>query len=62
MAKTILIVDDEVSILQSLEGILSDEGFEAICVESGALALEKIEEVMPDLVLLDIWMPDMDGI
>ena len=62
MARTILIVDDEVSILQSLEGILSDEGFETICVESGALALEKIEEVMPDLVLLDIWMPDMDGI
>ena len=62
MAKTILIVDDEVSILQSLEGILSDEGFETICVESGTLALEKIEEVMPDLVLLDIWMPDMDGI
>jgi len=62
LAKTILIVDDEVSILQSLEGILSDEGFETICVESGALALEKIEEVMPDLVLLDIWMPDMDGI
>ncbi len=44
MAKTILIVDDEVSILQSLEGILSDEGFETICVESGALALEKIED------------------
>jgi two-component system nitrogen regulation response regulator NtrX len=62
LAKTILIVDDEASILQSLEGILSDEGFETICVESGALALEKIEEVIPDLVLLDIWMPDMDGI
>ena len=62
MARTILIVDDEVSILQSLEGILSDEGFETICVESGAEALEKIEEVMPDLVLLDIWMSDMDGI
>ena len=62
MARTILIVDDETSILQSLEGILSDEGFDAVCVESGARALEKIEEVMPDLVLLDIWMRDMDGI
>ncbi len=62
MARIVLIVDDEVSILQSLEGILSDEGFETICVESGTQALEKIEEVIPDLVLLDIWMPDMDGI
>ena len=62
MARTILIVDDETSILQSLEGILSDEGFEAIRAKDGAQALEKIEEVMPDLVLLDIWMPGMDGI
>ena len=62
MARTILIVDDETSILQSLEGILSDEGFETIGVESGAQALEKVGEVVPDLVLLDIWMPGMDGI
>lgn len=61
MARTILVVDDEASILQSLEGILSDEGFESITVKSGTEALEKIEEVMPDLVLLDIWMPGMDG-
>ncbi len=62
MARTILVVDDEASILQSLEGILSDEGFESITVKSGTEALEKIEEVMPDLVLLDIWMPGIDGI
>lgn len=62
MAKTILVVDDEVSILQSLEGILSDEGYETVCVESGSGALEKIEESIPDLVLLDIWMPGLDGI
>ncbi|MFH1241876.1 MAG: sigma-54 dependent transcriptional regulator [Pseudomonadota bacterium] len=62
MARTILVVDDEASILQSLEGILSDEGFETIGVRSGSEALDKIEEVMPDLVLLDIWMPGMDGI
>jgi two-component system nitrogen regulation response regulator NtrX len=62
MARTILVVDDEASILQSLEGILSDEGFEVICAKSGNQALEKIEEVIPDLVLLDIWMPGMDGI
>ena len=62
MARTILVVDDEQSILQSLDGILSDEGFEVLCVPSGASALKKIEEVMPDLVLLDIWMPEMDGL
>ena len=62
MARTILIVDDEVNILRSLEGILSDEGFDVICAESGAEAIEKIEEVMPDLVFLDIWMPGIGGI
>ncbi|MBU0989435.1 MAG: sigma-54 dependent transcriptional regulator [Proteobacteria bacterium] len=62
MAKTILVVDDEKSILQSLEGILSDEGFEVISSESGVEALDKIKESTPDLVLLDIWMPGLDGI
>ncbi|RLB39757.1 MAG: sigma-54-dependent Fis family transcriptional regulator [Deltaproteobacteria bacterium] len=62
MARTVLVVDDELSILQSLEGILSDEGYEVICAASGREALEKIKETMPDIVLLDIWMPEMDGI
>ena len=62
MSKTILIVDDEKSILFSLEGILTDEGFEVQCESSGAAALERIKETIPDLVLLDIWMPGMDGI
>ncbi|MFC1885188.1 sigma-54-dependent transcriptional regulator [Thermodesulfobacteriota bacterium] len=62
MARSILIVDDETSILKSLEGILSDEGFDVFCAESGINALEKMEEVIPDLVLLDIWMSGMDGI
>lgn len=62
MARTVLVVDDERSILQSLEGILSDEGFDVLCARSGAEALEKIKEAMPDIVLLDIWMPGMDGI
>jgi two-component system nitrogen regulation response regulator NtrX len=62
MSKTILVVDDETSILQSLEGILTDEGFDVAIAESGLEALGKIEEVMPDLVLLDIWMSGMDGI
>jgi len=61
MSKSILIVDDEKSILRSLEGILTDEGFEVQCESGGAAALERIGETIPDLVLLDIWMPGIDG-
>ena len=46
MARTILVVDDEKSILQSIDGILSDEGFDVVCAESGAEALEKMEELL----------------
>jgi two-component system nitrogen regulation response regulator NtrX len=62
MARTVLIVDDEESILQSLQGILSDEGLEVLTAASGPAALEKIDEMIPDIALLDIWMPEMDGI
>jgi two-component system nitrogen regulation response regulator NtrX len=62
MARTILVVDDEETIIQSLNGILMDEGYDVVSANSGAGALEKIEEVMPELVLLDIWMPGIDGI
>ena len=62
MFPTILIVDDEASILKSLSGILMDEGFETITATNGYEALQRIEEEAPDMVLLDIWMPGMDGI
>ncbi|RPI78082.1 MAG: sigma-54-dependent Fis family transcriptional regulator [Desulfobacteraceae bacterium] len=61
MARTVLIVDDEESILQALEGILTDEGFDVLKADSGTAALELIETSLPDLVLLDIWMPGIDG-
>jgi two-component system nitrogen regulation response regulator NtrX len=57
----ILIVDDELSILQSLNGILGDEGYGVIQASSGEEALEKVRKDPPDLVLLDIWMPGIDG-
>jgi len=57
-----MIVDDEPSILQSLSGILSDEGFEIFTASNGYEALKRIEQEAPDLVLLDIWMPGLDGI
>jgi two-component system nitrogen regulation response regulator NtrX len=59
---TILAVDDEATILQSLSGILSDEGFEVLTASNGYEALKIIDEESPDLVLLDIWMPGIDGI
>jgi two-component system nitrogen regulation response regulator NtrX len=57
-----MIVDDEPSILQSLSGLLSDEGFEVTTASNGYEALQRIEQEAPDLVLLDIWMPGIDGI
>jgi len=59
--KSILIVDDEQSIRESLTGILQDEGFTPFSVESGESAIDKVSEDRPDLILLDIWMPGMDG-
>lgn len=62
MQKTILIVDDEKSICQSLGSILADEGYEILTAGSGEEAIKIIEEDPPHLVILDIWLPGMDGI
>jgi len=62
MFPSVLIVDDEPSILQSLGGLLSDEGFEVMSAFNGYEALKIIDAESPDLVLLDIWMPGMDGL
>ncbi len=62
MFPTILIVDDEPSILNSLSGLLSDEGFEIITASNGYEALKIVDVESPDLVLLDIWMQGIDGI
>jgi UDP-3-O-[3-hydroxymyristoyl] N-acetylglucosamine deacetylase len=58
----ILIVDDEASIRKSLEGVLSDEGYSCALASDGADALSRLQSLDPSLVLLDIWMPGMDGI
>ena len=62
MAKTILIIDDEASIRESLSGILTDEGFLALSAEDGQQGLSLLEDEQVDLVLLDIWMPGLDGL
>ena len=60
MAK-ILIVDDEPDILLMLRMGLEDEGHEIVMAADGAMALERIAEHRPDLVLLDVMMPGVDG-
>ena len=60
--KEILVVDDEKNILSSLEGILSDEGFSVLKAGDGESALDLVRSKSPDLVMLDIWLPGMDGI
>jgi DNA-binding response OmpR family regulator len=61
-AETILVVDDEAGIRDSVRGVLADEGYRVIEAEDGRGALELIAAERPRLVILDIWMPEMDGI
>ena len=58
----ILIVDDERPILSSVGDVLKDEGYEISTAETGTDALKAVKDAPPDLVLLDIWMPGMDGL
>lgn len=57
-----LIVDDEVSICTTLSGVLEDEGWRTISAHSGREGITKLALDAPDIVLLDVWMPGMDGI
>lgn len=58
----VLIVDDEPAIRESLEGVLQDEGFQSASAVSGESCLELLHERSFDVVLLDIWLPGMDGL
>ena len=59
---TILVVDDELGIRALLSEILTDEGHTVELAENAAQARSVRESLRPDLVLLDIWMPDVDGV
>jgi len=59
---TILVVDDEPDIRESVSDILQDEGYRVLLAENGNQARQIFEQQHPDLLLLDIWMPGMDGI
>lgn len=61
-ARQVLVVDDEIGIRELLRDILQDEGYQVRLAENAAEARDWRQQVRPDLVLLDIWMPDCDGI
>src|SRR3989339_916883 len=58
----ILVVDDEPGIRELMREILEEEGYEVRMAENGTAARVALDEKIPDLVLLDIWMPDVDGV
>src|SRR3990172_1840274 len=59
--KTVLIVDDEPDTLELVKLVLESAGFKTVSAANGIEALKEVDVSKPDLVLLDIMMPDMDG-
>ena len=62
MKPTILIVDDEPGVRSSLAGVLRDEGYTVEAVSSGEACLDRVTRGPVDLIVLDVWMPGMDGL
>jgi len=60
--ETVLVVDDEERIRSSLKGILADEGFRVLDTGRAPAVMDIVARERPRLVLLDVWMPDIDGI
>lgn len=61
MTKKVLIVDDEQDIVESLQFVLEASGFECHCAYNGEDGLKMAKEVLPDLIILDVMMPKMNG-
>jgi two-component system nitrogen regulation response regulator NtrX len=62
MSACIMIVDDEQAIRESLSGLFEDEGYTVVCAPSGEEAVARFRKQPVDCVLLDIWMPGIDGL
>ncbi|RPJ17765.1 MAG: response regulator, partial [Chloroflexi bacterium] len=58
---TVLIVDDEPTARETLVAMLESEGYDLQLAKDGAQALQMLEQLQPDLILLDVMMPGMDG-
>ena len=61
MAEKILVVDDDDNAIAILQIVLEDQGYEVIMAQDGKTALEMVHKAKPDIVLLDVMMPDMNG-
>lgn len=61
MSRTVLVVDDDLGLQEVLQAALEEEGYEVILADDGLEALEKLATVQPDLILLDLMLPRMDG-
>ena len=59
---SVLVVDDERDIRESLRGILEDEGYQVVLADSGEACLEQLKKRAAEVVLLDIWLPGIDGL
>src|ERR687894_1719953 len=62
MKPTVLIVDDEAGVRSALSGVLRDEGYATDAVESGEACLDRVTRSAYDVIVLDIWLPGMDGL
>ncbi len=62
MKATVLIVDDEAGVRSALSGVLRDEGYVVEAVESGEACLDRVVRAPYDVIVLDIWLPGMDGL
>ena len=62
MKPTVLIVDDEAGVRSALSGVLRDEGYEVETVDSGEACLDRVARAPYDVIVLDIWLPGMDGL
>src|SRR5574342_1335176 len=62
MKSTVLIVDDEAGVRSALSGVLRDEGYAVEAVESGEACLDRVARGPYDVIVLDIWLPGMDGL
>ena len=62
MKSTVLIVDDEAGVRSALSGVLRDEGYAVEAVPSGEACLDRLTRGAVDLIVLDVWLPGMDGL
>lgn len=61
MSQTVLVVDDEQKLVDLVRAIMEKEGYNVVEAHNGYQAIEKVREVLPDAVILDVMMPEMDG-